>query len=378
MLRMPRRETLIFWGPPLIATFIAWVVFLIIGETSLIRATGLALVIMGVASTHRQWGTIQSIVGGLALAFSPAIWSQTSSIASTSPLVIVFGLIASAMVVLLILRFKNVPYLGLGIGLLIFALIFWILIGTPRSLRLSGLLSAWILFLLVDALRISNPRPEEKPASKIDDQHIYGLLILLVTGVLNDPSFILLAPAVALGLWLSWTPLPRWYWMVVLAIVVIGVRGIVLTYISGDWWGVSALETHATGLQFPYLVADGWREGERWIDIIALMTNQYTILGAGLSVLGLARMARWYPILGIVTMVAFGFYALFGLMYFGEDREALLLPVFIIQSIWLTYAIHSIGQWLDKTLTPATQIAHRGVTIAYMLLPIYALINQLE
>ena len=89
-------------------------------------------------------------------------------------------------------------------------------------------------------------------------------------------------------------------------------------------------------------------------------------------------MARWYPILGIVTMVAFGFYALFGLMYFGEDREALLLPIFIIQSIWLTYAIHTIGQWLDKTFTPATQIAHRGVTIAYMLLPIYALINKLE
>lgn len=378
MLSTRQREILIYWLPPIIASFIAWCAFLTIGGTPLIRATGLALVITGVTLTLRQWGTIQSIVGGLALAFSSAFWSQTSSLASTNPLTIIFALIAAGAVVLFVMRFRNVPYLSIGIGLLVFALIFWILIGTPRSLRLTGLLSAWLIFLLVDAIRITNPRPDEAPATPIDRQHTFGLLILLTVGVLNDPLFALIMPAVVLGLWLSWTTLPHWYWFTLLVLVIIGVRGIIVTYISDDWWTISALEVHDAGLQFRYLVGDAWREGERWVDLIHLVVDQFTVFGAGLSVLGLARMARWYPILGVITMVAYGSYALFGLMYFGEDREALLLPLFIIQVIWLTYAIHALGQWLDKTLTPTAQFAHRGVTIAYMLLPLLALLSHIE
>lgn len=378
MLSTRQRDILIYWLPPVIASFIAWCAFLTIGGTPLIRATGLALVIAGVTLTLRQWGTVQSIVGGLALAFSSAFWSQTSNLASTNPVTIVFALIAAAVVVLFVMRFKSVPYLAIGIGLLVFALIFWVLIGTPRSLRLTGLLSAWLLFLLVDAIRITNPRPDEPPALPIDRQHTFGLLILMTVGILNDPLFVLIMPAVVLGLWLSWTPLPRWYWLALLGLIIIGGRGLVVTYISGDWWASSALDLHVVGGHFPYLVADGWREGERWIDLIRIITNQFTVFGAGLSVLGLARMARWYPILGIVTMVAYGAYALFGLMYFGEDRAALLLPLFIIQVIWLTYAIHALGQWLDKTLTPTSQIAHRSVTIAYMLLPLLTVLSKLE
>ncbi|HRF94613.1 MAG TPA: hypothetical protein PLZ51_05460, partial [Aggregatilineales bacterium] len=76
--------------------------------------------------------------------------------------------------------------------------------------------------------------------------------------------------------------------------------------------------------------------------------SQFTIIGATLSIFGLARMARWYPVLGVVLMVAYATHALFGLVYFGADRAVLIMPLFIIQMIWLAYAMYSLGEWLNK------------------------------
>ncbi len=366
-----QRRIAIYWLPAFIAGMLAWMAFVTTGQTPLVRATGLALVIVGVTLTLRRLGAILAVTGGLALAFSPAFWSQTGGGDSIGTATTVVALIAASFAAVIVVQMSRRPYIALGLGASVFAMIFWSQIGTPRSLRLTGLLTAWLLFLLVDALFTSNPRPDEAQPAPIENQHTFGLLIILCVGTLNDPLFVLLAPAVIIGLWLSWTPLPRWFWAALSIITLIGIRGIIVTYIDPAWWTISATEAERMGIAAPYILADGWRVGARWVNLMEVIIHQFTLVGAALSILGLARLARWYPVLGIVSMVAYGFYAIFGLVYFGADREVLLMPLFIIQIVWLTYAVYTFGQWLEKSLRSNVQRAHWLATSAYILLPAY-------
>lgn len=346
----------IFWLPGLFAGGLAWLAFITFGETPLIRSAGLALAIVGIALTLRRLGAALAVIGSLALAFSPAFWSQTGGGASTGPATIVLALSMAALAFGLIAVMSRRPYLALGLGAFIFAIIFWSQIGTPRSLRLNGLLSAWTVFLLFDALITSNPRADEAKPAPIELQHTLGLLLLLVVGVLNDPLFVLLAPAIIIGLWLSWTPLPRWYWIALIITSLVGLRGLLITYGRPDEL---------------FIIADSWRDGARWINLLEIIMRQFTLLGTVLSLLGLARLARWYPVVGVVSMIAYGFYALFGLVYFGPDREILLMPLFVIQILWLTYAVYTFGQWVERGVRSNLQRAHWLVTSLYGLLPLY-------
>ncbi len=361
--------------PALISTGIAWFVYILLGETPFIRASGLALVIAGVTLTLSQWGNVQSIIGGLTLAFSPIFWGQATISATDAPATIVIALVVALVIVGGIAIIKR-PYLALVAGFIVFAVIFWSQVGTPRSVRLTSLLTAWILFVLIDVIRITTPRPDEPSGGVVDRPHTYGILILFILGVINDPLFTLLAPALLMALWLARAPVNQWYWAVFLLFIAWGLRGIAVTYIDPDWWTVSAFEADQNTIRVPYILADGWRAGGRWVDVLDILIKQFTLGGVFLSVLGLARMARWYPLLGVTTMIAFGFYTLFGLMYFGNDREILLLPLLIIQVIWLTYAIHAIGQWLDRTFAPHNN-AHLIATGLYAIIPAYLLLNNL-
>ncbi|MDX1994945.1 MAG: hypothetical protein SF029_21360 [bacterium] len=366
-----QRQLILTGLPALVASLLAWTAFIGVGQTPLLRATGLALAVMGMTMALRRMGAALAITGGLALAFSPTFWSQTGGGASIGPATTVVALVAAVIAAGAFVYIRRHPYIALGIGVVVFAVIFWSQIGTPRSLRLTGLLTTWTLFLLVDALLKSNPRPEEAPPVPIEAQHSLGLLILLFVGVLNDPLFVLLAPAVIIGLWLSWTPLPTWFWVALAVVVVIGIRGVLVTYIDPTWWRFSADEALRQNLQFPYITADGWRSGARWVDLLELIMRQFTPIGAVLSIFGLARLARWYPVLGVVSMIAYGSYTLFGLVYFGADREILLLPMSIIQVIWLTYAVYSFSHWLQKTLDSSEYRARALASGVYVLLPLY-------
>lgn len=366
------RSLIRYWLPPVLATGTAWIAFILVGNTPLIRASGLALVILGTALTLRNLGAIESFGGGMALAFSPAFWSQTGGAHVVLPATIVLAIAAAGIISGLVILTTRRAYIALGAGMVIFALIFWSQIGTPRSLRLTGLLTAWLLFILVHVLRTRLPRADESPTQSIGIQEYIGLLIILTLGVFNDPLFVLLLPATAIGLWLSQSPLPRWYWAVLVVVFISGIAGIAGTYIDSDWWRASALDLHDADIHIRYIVADGWREGVRWVNLIELLIGQFTIIGAFLAILGLARMARWYPVLGIVLMLAFALYALFGLIYFGRDRDILLTPLYIIQVIWITYAIHTMADWIVKS---GYSSLRTPLALAYLLLPLYLLAN---
>ena len=71
------RAVLWYWSPALITGLIAGLSFLIIGQTPVLRAGGLAAAIVGIALCLRRMGGLMSVAGGLALAYSPAFWAQT-------------------------------------------------------------------------------------------------------------------------------------------------------------------------------------------------------------------------------------------------------------------------------------------------------------
>lgn len=353
MLTLTTQQTALvkYWLPALAAGFMAWLAFLLLGSTPLVRASGLALCIVGIALSLRRLGAVPSFAGALTLAFSPAFWSQTGG-GSAGPATIVIAVVLAVLAALLALVASRRPYLAVGLAVLVFVGLFWSQVGTPRSLRLTSLVTTWLLFIVVDMLLLSNPHPDDPPAKRPQRHHIWGMLLLIGIGIINDPLLGLLCPALMLALLLSYVRLPLWYWGLLLAVTGLGMYGIFATYVESGW-----ITPHI------------WRDAERWIDMVVLVVNQFSAVGVLLGVLGIARLARWYPPLGTTTMIAYAAYTLFGLVYTGPNREILLLPLLIVQVVWMTYAVFTIGQWAAKQETPTAYRMRRLIYLAYLLMP---------
>src|SRR5688572_12616559 len=126
-----------FWLPSLLSAGLVWLLLLYVGQTPLSRATGLALVIMGVTLALRRMGSALSVIGGLALAFSPVFWSQTGG-GQGEPATIVMAAAVAAIVVMIAALVSKKPYIGMGLGIVVFVAFFFSQIGTARSIRLTG------------------------------------------------------------------------------------------------------------------------------------------------------------------------------------------------------------------------------------------------
>ncbi len=356
---LEQREILRQWSPAFIAGGLAWLLLLFVGETPIARASGLALAILGVTASMRQMGFVASLAGGLTLTLCPAFWSQTGGgVSQPATIVIAVGAAGSAALLARLLSKRS--ELGLGLGIAVFALIFWSQIGTAQSLRLTGLVTVWLLYLLVDMLLLTNPRPGLKAAQAPKAWHTYGLLLLFIIGAINDPLVALFAPAIFLALFLSWAQLPAWYWLSFLLAALVG----------------GALLWQA--YQPPLVDIWGWRQAARWLELGELLLAQFSLFGILLSVIGLARLARWYPPLGTVSMIAYAAYALFGLLYLGNHRDILLLPLIIIQVLWMTYAVNTFGQWVNKSLRDESGLWIHVISALYFLVPAILLLNILQ
>lgn len=355
-------QTIQYWSPALLTGGIAWLILLIIGDTPIIRASGLALVIMGVTATMRQMGFVASIGGGLTLAFCPIFWSQTGGGVS-DPATIIIAIGVAIIATLMIAFISQRPYIGVGLGITTFVGIFWSQIGTPQSLRLTGFVTAWLLYLLVDMMLLTNPRPDAKEPQSPKPYHTIGILFLFTIGTVNDPLLTLLAPAVVLSLFLSYAKLPRWYWIIVLVAIGSGLVLLTKTYLIRE---------------VPIVDLLGWRDALRWIDLGQFIISQFSIFGVLLGVVGLARLSRWYPPLGTITMIAYAAYTFFGLVFEGNHREVLLIPLLIIQVIWMTYAVNALGQWVNKTMKSKNAVWTHLVSAIYLTLPAILLWNVIQ
>ena len=192
-LSIEQRQLIRQWSPAVIASTTAWLLMLFVAETPVARASGLSLAILGVTAGMRQMGFVASIGGGLTLALCPLFWSQTGG-GQTQPATIVFAACAAALAMLLATRLLKRSDLGIGLGIIFFLFIFWNQIGTVQSLRLTGLVTAWLLYLTVDMILLTNPRPGIKPARNPKPWHTLGMLFLFTIGAINDPLVTLLAP----------------------------------------------------------------------------------------------------------------------------------------------------------------------------------------
>lgn len=345
-------EVVKFWLPAIVAGVVAWLILLGVGQTPLIRGTGLSLVIVGVTASLRRMGSAPAFVGGMTLTVSPAFWSQTGG-AEGEPATIVLALLVAVVVTLMTMWWLRAhPYIGIGAGIVLFVGFFWSQIGTPNSVRLTSLVMGWLLFLIIDMLLLTNPRQDDverrapsillgqrlkvNPTSGGYEAQVYhwgGILFLLFIGILNDPLLMMMVPAAGVALALSHTRLGWWVWALLGVVSAIGLYGI--------WADYLALRGH-------FFVMDEWRNAERWLIVVNFVVEQFTIVGVGLGILGIARLSRWYAPLGTVTMVGYGAYTFFGLVYVGPRFEVLLLPLLVIQILWMTYAVFTLGEWLVK------------------------------
>lgn len=362
-----------FWLPCLLSGAIATLILIALGNTPTVRALGLGLVIVGMALALRRMGSALALIGGLTLCLSPAFWTQTGG-AQGQPATIVLAIGAGVLAVLLAILLSQRPYVALGLGVIVFAALFFSQVGTPRSLRLTGFVTSWLLYLLIDMLLLTNPHPEDtappilldKPLAEgmslVRPYHLYGVLLLFGVGVVNDPLLALLSPAIGVALLLARVRLPVWYWLALAGIAALGLRGIVVDYFQAQHY---------------FLLPDRWRDAGRWLIQLGVVEAQFGWVGMALAALGLARLARWYPPLGGVTLLAYGAYTFFGLIYIGPRKEALLLPLFIIQVLWMTYAVFTLAEWIKRALPSQRKAVELAIQSAYALLPALLFISHI-
>ena len=350
------------WGPACLAAVCAWLLLLVVGQTPIARASGLALAILGVTASMRPMGLVASMAGGLTLALCPVFWSQAGG-AETQPAALAIAALAAAVAMFIASLLLQRKELAIGLGIALFAALFWSQIGKAQSLRLTVLAAAWLLYLLTDLLLRTNPRPGIKPPQAPQTWQLAGILLLFVIGALNDPLITLFAPAILLTLLLSDARLPAYYWLAALATVVAGLYLLAQSYLLAEP---------------PLLLPLGWRDALRWLALGEYPLAQFGLPGMALAAIGLARLARWYPPLGTVTIIAFASYTLFGLTYIGAHREILLLPLIIIQVMWMTYAVNAISQWVNKTFRNEAGLWIHLVSALYFALPALLLLNILQ
>lgn len=363
-----------FWLPCVFSGAVATLLLIALGNTPIVRALGLGLVIVGMALALRRMGSALAFIGSLTLCLSPAFWTQTGG-GQGEPATIVLALGAGGLAVLLAALLSQRPYVALGLGVIVFAVLFFSQVGTPRSIRLTGFVASWLLYLLIDMLLLTNPHPEDtappilldKPLAEglslVRPYHLYGILLLFGVGVINDPLLALLSPAIGVALLLTRVRLPVWYWLLLAGVAALGLRGIAVDYFQAQHY---------------FLLPERWRDAERWLIQLRVVEAQFGWVGMALAVLGLARLARWYPPLGGVTLLAYGAYTFFGLIYIGPRKEALLLPLFIIQLLWMTYAVFTLTEWVKRAVPRHRQAIELAIQAGYALLPALLLVSRIR
>src|SRR5690606_25667616 len=163
-------------------------------------------------------GGARAVLGGLTLALSPAYGSQTGGMEGLDVGTTGLVLVVAGGGGLVVWRFSRALPLGIRVGLGASAALCWLHLAAERSLRLTTILAAWLLFLMIDTLLLTNPRPDAQAAPALPRYYVSGLLLVLSIGVLNDPLFALMIPAATLTMLLSKQRLPWWCWAVVAGI----------------------------------------------------------------------------------------------------------------------------------------------------------------
>ena len=292
---------------------VAWRVNLASAIPAALACAGLTLIL------QRLVGPVLAALAGLALAFSPTFWSQAVE---------------------------------------------------AEVYALNALFAVAILGILIDALYLTAPRFGGQGAMRA--RSVWTLAFAFGLGLTNHLTLALLLPAALLALWICRPGLTARQWGVAFALLGAGL--LVYLYIPLRWPALHGGATMplgdflawVTGQRFGGAVMlEYWSQPDRWLTIGRLVVDQFGVIGLILGVIGLARLARWFPEMGVVTLLAYGAYFAYALVYIVPDIAVFLLPMHVVQVIWMAYAVHAAGEWASKLFHDRT--GRRLHTVLYSL-----------
>jgi hypothetical protein len=268
---------------------------------SAVSATGATALVYAIlrrlSSAHLadgDWGL--PLLGALAFAFSPTLWSQA------------------------------VEAEVYALNSLLVALVLWFLLAPGRARRSGG----WVppLFLA------------------------FGL------GMANHVTTVILLPAVAVALFLSRPQPGGRAWLA--AAVLLGLGLAVYLYLPLRWPAVheGALMTPrefiewVTGSRFKgALQLDAWRTDPMRYGILGrLVLDQWGWPGVILAGIGLFWLARRHWRAALISLITWLGYALYALSYYVPDVSVFLIPAHLVQAIWMSLGVMVLAQLLSRLL----------------------------
>jgi hypothetical protein len=246
--------------------------------------------------------------------------------------------------------------------------------------------NAFVAAILGAALRTLPPAaPSEVPDAPPDHAAprpfplVTALFALIGLSLSNHLTTVLLVPAVGIALLMAWPRLTWRQWALTAGALLAGL--LIYLYIPLRWPALHEgrlmpLEDFAgwiTGSRFSgALQLRAWlSDPERWRIMGRLIVSQYGWPGVALGVLGLAVMFRQSWQAALVTSAACAAYVFYGLNYLVPDISVFVIPVFLIQALWMGYAVNGIIRWLAKIVPARLHEQTRSVVlVAFSLLPL--------
>jgi hypothetical protein len=207
------------------------------------------------------------------------------------------------------------------------------------------------------------------------------MFALIGLSLTNHLTTVLLFPAIALTLILTWPRLSAKQWMLAIGLLLAAL--LIYLYIPLRWpalhdrqamladefWGWVTGSRFQGALQFQAWLNDP----ERWRILGRLILDQYGWLGVILSLIGIVLMALRQWRAALVSAVAFLAFAFYGLNYLIPDIGVFLIPLFMLQAMWMGYGVAVMIDWVFRRYSLRIEAwVHAALITLFALLPLRA------
>ena len=244
--------------------------------------------------------------------------------------------------------------------------------------------SLWLVTRFHQGVLVDNP---SIAASVQADPSRYAARIVIILFALtglslsNHLTTVLLIPTVALALLIAQPRLTWKQWILAAGVFVAGL--LIYLYIPLRWpalhdgrlmrwdefWGWVTGSRFRGALQLQAWLTDPGR----WQILSRLILDQYGWIGIVISAAGLILMVirQWRP--ALITLTVFAAHAFYGLNYLVPDISVFLIPMFLIQAIWMGYGIAvTIGWFFRRYSIPTEEWVHGALVTIFAILPLSA------
>ncbi|MFN8444131.1 MAG: DUF2723 domain-containing protein [Caldilineaceae bacterium] len=214
----------------------------------------------------------------------------------------------------------------------------------------------------------------------ISGKSLRWLIVLTMVGTAHHLTLVFLLPAV---LYLQWSQHPGSRWSVAIQLIAVVVAGgcLGLVWHLRTWWAAGTVAPVNWGF------ADRWNDlwwlisGQAYrsyflsasasitFDRIAAwaytITTQYTPVGLGLGLVGLAYLDQERPTLRNFSLLWLAPISIYSILYYTRDSEIYLLPVGWLVAVWLALGITLVAEGLAKWLHRPLHLISQGALLVF-------------